>query len=117
MAKSEEYPLVTIVGPTASGKTALGLFLAERLNGEIVNFDSVQVYRGFDIGSGKVPAYEPIGAGRWRIACTLLFLTRNARHPDQASPSTGALYYSSVPRPGHRAVAAVNGSVKDSAGR
>jgi len=58
MAKSEEYPLVTIVGPTASGKTALGLFLAERLNGEIVNYDSVQVYRGFDIGSGKVPAYE-----------------------------------------------------------
>src|SRR3989454_10269816 len=58
MAKSEEYPLVAIVGPTASGKSALGLFLAERLNGEIVNYDSVQVYRGFDIGSGKVPAYE-----------------------------------------------------------
>src|SRR3989442_12977043 len=51
-------PLIAYVGPKALGKSALGLFLAERLNGEIVNYDSVQVYRGFDIGSGKVPAYE-----------------------------------------------------------
>jgi tRNA dimethylallyltransferase len=45
--------LVCLVGPTASGKTELALHLAEQLNGEIVSVDSVQIYQGFDIGSGK----------------------------------------------------------------
>lgn len=49
--------LLVIVGPTASGKTALSLDLAERFGGEIVNADSVQIYRHFDIGSGK-PSVE-----------------------------------------------------------
>jgi len=49
-----DYPLIAIVGPTAAGKSALALALAERLDGEIVNYDSVQLYRGFDIGSGKL---------------------------------------------------------------
>jgi tRNA dimethylallyltransferase len=48
------YPLVIIAGPTGSGKTALALHLAEIFRGEIVNYDSVQVYRGADVGSGKV---------------------------------------------------------------
>lgn len=48
------HPLVVIAGPTASGKSALAIDLAERLHGEVVNYDSVQVYRGLDIGSGKV---------------------------------------------------------------
>jgi tRNA dimethylallyltransferase len=47
-------PLVAIVGPTAAGKSALALAVAESLDGEIVNYDSVQVYRGFDVGSGKL---------------------------------------------------------------
>lgn len=47
-------PLLVIVGPTASGKSSLAIELATRLDGEIVSADSVQVYRGFDIGSGKV---------------------------------------------------------------
>jgi tRNA dimethylallyltransferase len=47
------HPLISIVGPTASGKSDLALFLAEAFNGEIVNYDSVQVFRGFDIGSAK----------------------------------------------------------------
>ncbi len=55
-AGAEDYPLVAIVGPTAAGKSALALELAEWLDAEIVNYDSVQVYRGFDIGAGKVPA-------------------------------------------------------------
>ena len=42
-----------MLGPTASGKTALGVKLAEQLNGEIISADSRQVYRGMDIGSGK----------------------------------------------------------------
>lgn len=52
--------LLTVVGPTASGKTELAILLAEALNGEVINADSVQVYRYFDIGSGK-PSTEELG--------------------------------------------------------
>jgi tRNA dimethylallyltransferase len=45
--------LLVITGPTASGKTALAIELARLLSGELIGADSVQVYRGFDIGSGK----------------------------------------------------------------
>src|SRR5579862_7667083 len=51
-------PLVVILGPTASGKTALSLALAEKFNGEIVNCDSVAMYREFDIGTAKPTAEE-----------------------------------------------------------
>jgi tRNA dimethylallyltransferase len=54
-------PLVVIVGPTAAGKSALAIFLAERLGGEVLNCDSVQVYRGLDVGSGKVSLAERRG--------------------------------------------------------
>ena len=50
--------LVVIVGPTASGKTALSLTLAERFRGEIVNCDSVAMYREFEIGTAKPTAEE-----------------------------------------------------------
>lgn len=53
-----EHPLVVIVGPTASGKTALSLAMAEEFNGEIVNCDSVAVYREFEIGTAKPSADE-----------------------------------------------------------
>jgi tRNA dimethylallyltransferase len=46
-------PLVAVVGPTASGKSTLGVWLAERLGGEVVACDSTQLYRGFDIGTAK----------------------------------------------------------------
>jgi len=51
-------PLIVIAGPTGAGKSHLALRLAEALGGEIVNYDSVQVYRGFDIGSAKPSAEE-----------------------------------------------------------
>ncbi len=51
-------PLIAIVGPTGSGKSEIGLYLARELNGEIVGCDSVQVYSGVDIGSAKVPVAE-----------------------------------------------------------
>lgn len=54
-------PIVALVGPTAAGKTALSLDLAERLGGEIVNTDAMQVYRGMDIGTAKLPAAERRG--------------------------------------------------------
>ena len=44
---------IAIVGPTASGKSALGIALAKSLDGEIVNVDSMQLYRGMDIGTAK----------------------------------------------------------------
>jgi len=47
--------VVAVLGPTASGKSALGLALAERHSAEIINCDSTAVYRGFDIGTDKVP--------------------------------------------------------------
>ena len=46
--------LVAVLGPTATGKSALGLRIAERYDGEIINCDSTAVYRGFDIGTDKV---------------------------------------------------------------
>lgn len=55
------HPLIAVVGPTASGKTALALALAERFAAEIVNCDAVQIYRGFDIGSAKLPPAERRG--------------------------------------------------------
>ena len=53
--------LLAIVGPTATGKSALGIALAERFGGEIVSCDSTAVYRGFDIGTDKVPPAEQRG--------------------------------------------------------
>ncbi len=53
MNNSSTRLLITIVGPTGVGKTALGIELAEHLNGEIVSADSRQIYRGMDIGTGK----------------------------------------------------------------
>jgi len=58
--------LLVIVGETASGKTRLALELARTIGGEVVGADSVQVYRGFDIGSGK-PTTEEIGAIRHHL--------------------------------------------------
>jgi tRNA dimethylallyltransferase len=58
MSDVATHPLIVIAGPTASGKTALALHLAERMNGEIVSCDSVAVYRLFEIGSAKPTAAE-----------------------------------------------------------
>src|SRR5437870_10074025 len=46
-------PLIVIAGPTGTGKSDLALRIAMAMHGEIVNYDSVQIYRGFDIGSAK----------------------------------------------------------------
>jgi tRNA dimethylallyltransferase len=53
--ENNKISLVIILGPTASGKTDLAIRLAERFDGEIVNSDSMQVYRGMDIGTAKPP--------------------------------------------------------------
>jgi len=56
-----ERPLVAIVGPTASGKSDLALRIAQSFSGEIVNFDALQLYRGFDIGTAKTPVSARCG--------------------------------------------------------
>jgi tRNA dimethylallyltransferase len=53
--------LLAVLGPTATGKSALGIAIAERVGGEIINCDSTAVYRGFDIGTDKVPIAERRG--------------------------------------------------------
>jgi tRNA dimethylallyltransferase len=64
-----EPPLVAVLGPTASGKTALSLALAERFNGEIVNCDSVAMYREFDLGTAKPTASERARAPHHLLDC------------------------------------------------
>jgi tRNA dimethylallyltransferase len=70
LAEAAPAELFTIVGPTASGKTALAVALAERLGGEIVSADSVQIYRRFDIGSGKPTPLE-LAAARHHLVDAL----------------------------------------------
>jgi tRNA dimethylallyltransferase len=54
-------PVVAIAGPTGSGKSELALCVAEEFGGEVVNCDSLQIYRYFDIGTAKLPAAERRG--------------------------------------------------------
>jgi tRNA dimethylallyltransferase len=54
-------PVITVVGPTATGKSGLSLRLAEALGGEIVNADSMQLYRGMDIGTAKLAPAQRAG--------------------------------------------------------
>ncbi len=55
-----ERPVIAVVGPTASGKSAVAQAVAQALDGEVVSADSMQVYRGMDIGTGKVPVAERV---------------------------------------------------------
>jgi tRNA dimethylallyltransferase len=61
VSERPEVPVVAVVGATASGKSDLALDLAARLGGEIVNTDAMQVYRGMDIGTAKLPPAERRG--------------------------------------------------------
>lgn len=60
MGEKDLRPIV-VVGPTASGKSALSLELAHHFDGEIVNCDSMQLYRGMDIGTAKLTLAEREG--------------------------------------------------------
>lgn len=57
----ENAPLIAIVGATATGKSDLAIALARHLDGEVVNADALQLYRGMDIGTAKVPPTERLG--------------------------------------------------------
>ena len=58
MSDSSTLPTLAIVGPTGSGKSSVAFALAKQLGGEIISCDSVQVYRGFDVGSAKATLAE-----------------------------------------------------------
>jgi tRNA dimethylallyltransferase len=66
---SKYYPLIAIAGPTASGKSELAVYLASQLGGEVVSYDSVQFYRGFDIGTGKLTVDERQGIPHHLLDC------------------------------------------------
>jgi tRNA dimethylallyltransferase len=77
---SDADPLLVITGPTASGKTALAVELARAWDGELIGADSVQVYRGFDIGSSKPTHAELIGVPHHLL---------DVRAPDQELDAAG----------------------------
>lgn len=61
MTMLREKKVIVITGPTASGKTALSLLLAKKLDGEIISADSMQIYKGLDIGTAKASLEEQAG--------------------------------------------------------
>ena len=67
MEQKQKRPLIILTGPTAVGKTELSVKLAQCINGEIISADSMQVYRGMDIGSAKVTKEEMNGIPHYLI--------------------------------------------------
>ena len=61
MDASCKHPVVAVVGPTATGKTALGVALAQAFDGEVISADSMQIYKGLDVGTAKVTPEETCG--------------------------------------------------------
>ena len=68
-----KYDLISIIGPTACGKTALAVAVARDVGGEILSADSRQVYRGMDIGTGK--DISEYGNGDSRVPYHLILMT------------------------------------------
>src|SRR3989344_3814026 len=65
-----KMPLVVILGPTASGKSALGIALAKKFNGEVISADSRQIYKELKIGSGSITEKEMNGIPHHLIGIT-----------------------------------------------
>jgi tRNA dimethylallyltransferase len=61
--------LIVLTGPTAVGKTELSIRLAKEINGEIISADSMQVYRGMDIGTAKITEDEKQGVVHHLLDC------------------------------------------------
>ena len=67
MLKAKKIPLIIIAGPTSAGKSDIAVRLAKMIGGEIISADSIQVYRGMDIGSGKITPDEMEGIPHYLI--------------------------------------------------
>src|SRR5260221_4179115 len=89
-SQNSSSPLVAVVGPTASGKSALGVWLAEQLGGEVVACDSTQLYRGFDVGTAKPTVAERHGVPHHLI---------DVLGPQEASTAGGCRPTGLVPPP------------------
>lgn len=80
----KNYDIICVVGPTASGKSEFAIKLAKKYNGEVISADSRQIYKGMDIGSGKVE-------GKWQtVKSKKVFVYKTIPHYliDEASPRT-----------------------------
>lgn len=93
-------PIITVVGATATGKSELALDLAERLGGEIINTDSMQFYRGMDIGTAKLPVTERRGIVHHLI--DILDVTEEANVQDFQARARAAI--AQVRERGHRPI-------------
>jgi len=92
--------VIAVVGPTASGKSDLALTLAERLGGEIVNADAMQLYRGMDIGTAKLPFEARRGIAHHQL--DLLDVTEEASVA--AYQQQARLDLAGIERRGHRPI-------------
>jgi tRNA dimethylallyltransferase len=100
-ASASAEPLtIAVVGATATGKSDLALDLAERLGGEIVNADAMQLYRGMDIGTAKVPPEQRRGIVHHQL--DVLDVTQEATVAAYQQAARADL--ASIARRGHRAV-------------
>ncbi len=91
-ARSSGVTPIAVVGPTATGKSDLALDLAERLDGDIVNIDAMQQYRGMDIGTAKLPPQERRGIAHHQL--DVLDVTETAtvaRYQEAASADIDSL--------------------------
>ena len=93
-SESAARPVVAIVGPTAAGKSELSLRLAAALDGEVVNADSMQLYRGMDIGTGKLAPAERGGVPHhlldvWDVTETASVVRVPAHWPGSSSTTSG----------------------------
>jgi len=84
----DKIPIIVIVGPTTSGKTGLSIKLAKKLDGEIVSADSRQIYRGLDLGTGKVTKKEMSGVKHYLLDVVdpkkVFFVTDYVKLADEA---------------------------------
>lgn len=72
--------VISILGPTASGKSELALLVAEKLNGEIISCDSMQVYKGMDIGTAKPSSQELAAIPHHLVSCFDISVRYSASH-------------------------------------
>jgi tRNA dimethylallyltransferase len=90
MESGRKNKIIVILGPTASGKSALAIKIAKKFNGEIISADSRQVYRGMDIGTGKVTgSLEPVILSERSESKDLVFISESIPHHliDVADPN------------------------------
>ncbi len=73
--------LLAIAGPTASGKSSIAVKLAKKLNGEIISMDSMQIYKGMDIGTAKVTKEEMQGINHYLVDFVSPDARRNGKYP------------------------------------